>query len=109
MRNANGRFAPGNPGGPGRPRRETEAAYLQALRDSVDLDDWRAIVSRAVADAKQGDAKARDWLSRHLLPNSPDDVDPAPEAERLDLTPEGLAAVLADARTLRALADAADN
>ena len=28
------------------------------------LDAWRTIVSRAVADAQAGDARARDWVAR---------------------------------------------
>ena len=67
-RDRRGRFAPGNAGGPGRPRRRTEADYLAALSDQVPLDAWSQIVERAVGDAIAGDAKARDWLSKHLLP-----------------------------------------
>lgn len=66
-RQRGGRFAPGNPGGPGRPRRAVEAEYLAALNDAISLDDWRLVVERALADAKAGDAKARDWLCRYLL------------------------------------------
>lgn len=69
-RQTNGRFAKGNSGGPGRPRRRVEADYLAALCDAVPPDAWQAIVRRAVADAKEGDAKARDWLSRYLLGNA---------------------------------------
>lgn len=67
----NGRFANGNPGGPGRPRRAIEREYLATLGDAVSLDDWREVVERAVADAKSGDAKARDWLTRYLVGNDP--------------------------------------
>jgi hypothetical protein len=66
-RDANGRFRPGHPGGPGRPRRAVEADYLATLSDAVPLDRWRAIVARAVEDAEQGDAKARAWLTDHLI------------------------------------------
>src|SRR5437762_975939 len=66
-RQTNGRFATGNPGGPGRPRRAVEREYLAALSDVVSLDTWREIVGRAVDDAKRGNAKARDWLAKHLL------------------------------------------
>jgi hypothetical protein len=37
----------------------------------VPLKDWREIVKRAVEDAKAGDAKARNWLSKHLCGNDP--------------------------------------
>jgi len=70
-RDAGGRFAAGNPGGPGRPPRLVEDSYLLALSDAVTLDDWASIVARAVADAKKGDASARAWLSKHLLPPAP--------------------------------------
>ena len=70
-RNTNGTFAPGNPGGPGRPRRGVERRYLAAFAEAVSPDDWRAIIQRAVADAKAGDAKARDWLSKYLVGDEP--------------------------------------
>jgi hypothetical protein len=35
------------------------------------LREWRVICARAVADAKDGNAAARDWLSRHLLGDQP--------------------------------------
>jgi hypothetical protein len=71
-RSANrGSFKPGHPGGPGRPRRETERKYLSALTAAVTLPDWREIVKRAVADAKAGDAQARNWLSKHLCGDDP--------------------------------------
>ena len=71
-RSANrGSFKPGHPGGPGRPRRETERQYLSALTAAVTLTDWRGIVKRAVADAKAGDAQARNWLGKHLCGDNP--------------------------------------
>ena len=41
VRNGDGKFANGNPGGPGRPRRTVELEYLAALGESVSLADWR--------------------------------------------------------------------
>ena len=79
-RDQQGRFAPGNAGGPGRPRRRTEADYLAALSDQVPLDAWSQIVGRAVGDAIAGDAKARDWLSRYLLPTPAAGSSPLHEA-----------------------------
>jgi hypothetical protein len=70
-RDETGKFAPGNSGGPGRPRRATERAYLLAFSDALTLEDWRAIVGRAVEDAKSGDAKSREWLSRYALGAEP--------------------------------------
>ena len=70
-RNSDGTFGAGNPGGPGRPRRAVERQYLSTLAEAVALEDWRQIVARAVADAKAGDARAREWLSKHLMGDDP--------------------------------------
>lgn len=70
-RDRHGRFVPGCPGGPGRPRRAVEADYLRALGDAVSLADWAAIVRVAVDQAKAGDGKARDWLARYLIGETP--------------------------------------
>ncbi len=66
-----GQFAKGNVGGPGRPRRVVETDYLATLSEAVPLDAWQAIVARAVEDAKCGDARARDWLTRYLIGSEP--------------------------------------
>ena len=63
-----GRFAVGNSGGPGRPRRQAEEDYLQTLSERVPLALWAEIVDKAASDAAAGDAKARDWLSKYLMP-----------------------------------------
>ena len=70
-RDERGRFKPGCSPGPGRPRRLTEDCYLTTLADAVPLEDWAAIASKAVTDAKNGDATARGWLSRYLLGDKP--------------------------------------
>jgi hypothetical protein len=62
-----GRFVKGCSGGPGRPPRPTEQRYLATMMSACSLDDWKAITLRAVEDAKQGSAAARDWLSKYLL------------------------------------------
>jgi hypothetical protein len=66
-RDSNGRFAEGNRGGLGRPKRATERHYLDAMQVACSPEEWREIVGKAVTDAKNGDAKARDWLSNYLL------------------------------------------
>ncbi len=71
VRNANGQFAEGNPGGPGRPRRSVERDYLATLSETVTTDAWAQICARAVEDAKGGDAKAREWLTRHCIGKEP--------------------------------------
>ena len=45
-----------------------ESQYLGALNDELDLDTWRRIVRRAIEHAEDGDWRARDWLSRYVLP-----------------------------------------
>ncbi len=70
-RQGNGRFADGNPGGPGRPRRAVERQYLAALSDAISLEDWQEIVKATVTRAKEGDSKARDWLTRYVIGENP--------------------------------------
>ena len=66
-RDSLGRFVEGNSGGPGRPPRETEESRLADLSEVCSSEKWRAIFERAVEDATNGEAKARDWLSKYLL------------------------------------------
>ena len=68
MRNDKGQFTKGNSGGPGRPPRNSEEAYLIKLNSTVTLDDWQAIVEKAKTQALDGDGKARDWLTKFLIP-----------------------------------------
>jgi hypothetical protein len=48
-----------------------ESEYLRTLNEAVSLDDWKAIVQTAVGQAKDGDGKARDWLTRYVLGAEP--------------------------------------
>lgn len=96
-----GRFAKGNPGGPGRLPRAREADYLCALREEVSLDDWRAIVRKAAEDARDGDAKAREWLWRYVLPAVPAALDLAIEA-LVHVDVEARGAVLAELARIEA-------
>lgn len=66
-RHPNGKFAPGNRGGPGRPTREAEEQYLARLSTEVSMEDWIQITRRAIEDAKDGDWRARNWLSDYLM------------------------------------------
>lgn len=66
-RDTKGRFEKGHKGGPGRPRRNTEEQYKNATVQRVSLSDWEEIVDKAVIQAKRGDARAREWLSDHLI------------------------------------------
>jgi hypothetical protein len=95
-RSADGKFAQGNPGGPGRKPVRVEQTYLATMVNVVSADDWRAITERAVADARQGDAAARSWLSAYLL-GVPQKVAPTnAEAVAAALFGHGLDAVLVE-------------
>jgi hypothetical protein len=59
-----------------------ESDYLRILAETVTVDHWQQICEKARDDALAGDAKARSWLSSHLLPSG-----------------GGLAAAFADADT----------
>lgn len=65
-RDENGRFIKGNGGGPGRPRKEREVEYYRVLVTQCSMDDWRAIIAKAIEQAKRGDAVARKWLSDYI-------------------------------------------
>jgi hypothetical protein len=76
-RDSAGKFAAGNTLGPGRPARQTERSYVKVMMQNCSLEDWAAIVARAVADARSGDGVARQWLARYLCGN-PDKSAPSP-------------------------------
>jgi hypothetical protein len=50
-RDAKGRFQRGHKGGPGRPKRATEAEYLDALKASVPLERWQRVIEAAAVAA----------------------------------------------------------
>jgi hypothetical protein len=45
----------------------TEADYLAALSEAVPMDAWRAVIAKAVEQARAGDAKAREWLGIYVV------------------------------------------
>jgi len=51
----------------GRPSRKTEVKYLKALSRAVGPEEWMAIITKAVAQAQDGDWRARKWLSDYLM------------------------------------------
>ena len=51
----------------GRPKRAVETRYLKALSDAVSPEDWLEIIERAVVQAKDGEWRARAWLSNYLI------------------------------------------
>jgi len=68
-RDNNGRFIKGNEAakGKGRPTLRQEYDYQRAVVECLTMDDWHAIICRAIADAADGDAKARQWLTDIVL------------------------------------------
>lgn len=62
----------GNPAG--RPSREVEREYLERLHARLTPAKWEKIVERAIADAMKGDATARAWLARYVLPSDAGDA-----------------------------------
>lgn len=95
-RDGQGRFAPGNAGGPGRPRRAVEIDYQLAISEAITLADWRAIVDKARQLALAGDSKAREWLSRFLIGDSPINLLDFAAREALGITADRLIAARAD-------------
>ena len=66
-RDGNGRFVKGYKGGPGRPSHRAEADYLKATTSRVSVAEWSKVIDRALKDAKDGDARARQFLAEYLL------------------------------------------
>ena len=67
-RDNRGRFVKGASGNPqGRLPKETETSYLQVSESVCTFGVWREIVTKAIEQAKRGDARARRWLSDYLM------------------------------------------
>ncbi len=76
-RDINGRFLKGHSGMGGRPSRPKEEKYYYILMTACTDKDWKSIVSKAVEQAKRGDAVARKWLTDYLI---------GPPIERREIT-----------------------
>ena len=94
-----GRFSTGNNYGQGRPPRAVERDYLAVLSERLSLDDWRDIVGRAVKDARSGDARARDWLSRYVLGSEPLSLTALALREQMQVSSEAELAALVERET----------
>ena len=81
-RDEKGRFLKGTTGNPtGRAPKEREERYYRVLIQKLTDEDWAEIVTKAIRQAKTGDAKAREWLSQYVI---------QPLAKRLEVAgPEG--------------------
>ena len=94
-----GRFSTGNNYGQGRPPRAIERDYLAVLSERLSLDDWREVVSRAVKDARAGDARARDWLSRYALGSEPMSLTALALREQMQVSTQAEIAALVERET----------
>ena len=90
FRQADGRFARGNPGGPGRPRACERAAALDLLAAEAGAD----LIEVALSEAKKGNLRAVEMLLDRIWPvrrGRPVEVDVPPIRTIPDLVPAGAA------------------
>jgi hypothetical protein len=67
-RDDKGRFVKGVTGNPaGRPKKEREQEYHDILVSVVTPAEWKAVVVKALEQAKRGDGVARKWLADYLI------------------------------------------
>lgn len=66
-----GKFVKGNTLGRGQLVQRRAKHYLDLISKCVTDDDMKKIVKRAVRDAKQGNDRARKWISEHLIGRDP--------------------------------------
>lgn len=80
-RNENGQFVKGLSGNPkGRSPRKKEERFMEVSVAAVSLKDWRAIIKKAVEQAKRGDTQARKFLADYLI---------GPPQQKFDVTSGG--------------------
>jgi hypothetical protein len=61
-------FVKGGVPGPGRPKvTHSRSDYLVRLHDKMPMQTWDAILDKAIEQALEGDARARDWLTGYLV------------------------------------------
>ena len=77
-REDNGQWKKGQSGNPnGRPKKKREERYYEILVSTCTYKDWKAIIEKAIVQAKDGDPVARKWLSDNLV---------GPPVQRTELT-----------------------
>jgi hypothetical protein len=75
-RDANGRFARGNPGGPGNPYYRRQAQLERALLDGVTEDDVRSVMQVLLGLARGGDLAAIKLYLQYTVGQPKKDIDP---------------------------------
>ena len=80
-RQADGRFAPGNPGGPGNPYARQVAEYRKALFECVSIEELGRVVAAIKKKAMEGDVAAAKLIFQYVLGKPITPVDP----DRLDV------------------------
>lgn len=96
LRQANGRFAKGNPGGPGRPRNPVTSVAADLDRQGVDVA--AELMAMTVERARRGNLRAAEMVLQRVWPvrrNRPIELDPLPGDGLRNLLTEH--AALADA------------
>ena len=48
-------------------RARSQATYIKAMSENVSLEDWALIIKKAIADAIDGDHRARQWIASYLV------------------------------------------
>lgn len=87
-RDMNGKFAKGNPGGPGRPHRQIEQDYLAAFSEVITREEWKEIIEKAVGQAKEGDPRARQWLTHYVIgPRQDKELETIAIQEEMEIDP----------------------
>lgn len=67
IRDQTGKFLPGNPGSPGRGTKAFEERYELAYKQAITEDDVTKIMTVAVAQAREGDRYAREFVFDRLF------------------------------------------
>ena len=55
-------------------KRILSQSYLAAICSEVNMNDIKAVARKVIEDAKDGDAKAREWLGKYILGNGRTDL-----------------------------------
>ncbi len=75
-RDANGRFAKGNPGGPGNPYAKQVARIRSLIANAVSEEDLQAVIDALVAKARGGDVTAARELFDRIAGKPAAAIDP---------------------------------